>query len=321
MGKDYYNILNIPKNASDDEIKKAYRKLALKYHPDKNKSPGAEEKFKDVAEAYEVLSDKRKRDIYDQFGEEGLKGGVPGAGGSFQGGTTFYAFHGDPRATFAQFFGNANPFEEFFNESAMFSSFFEPISSDQISRASGSPRRQDPPVEHDLYIALEDILTGCSKTMKISKNVLKSNGKLQKEDKMLNIDVKPGWKAGTTITFPKEGDQGPNRVPADVIFIIRDKPHPIFKRDGSDIRYTAKISLKNALCGCTITVPLLGGGSTVLNMTDDVIKPDKVKIIPGQGLPYPKQPSRRGDLVVNFDIVFPDKITPTMRKKIAECLP
>jgi len=75
MGKDYYKILGLVRGAaSDDDIKKAYRKMALKYHPDKNKSPGAEERFKEVAEAYEVLSDKRKREIYDQYGEEGLKG-------------------------------------------------------------------------------------------------------------------------------------------------------------------------------------------------------------------------------------------------------
>lgn len=73
MGKDYYKILGLPKSATDDEIKKAYRKLALKYHPDKNKAPGAEDRFKEVAEAYEVLSDKKKRDIFDQYGEEGLK--------------------------------------------------------------------------------------------------------------------------------------------------------------------------------------------------------------------------------------------------------
>lgn len=75
MGKDYYKILGISKNANEDDIKKAYRKLALKYHPDKNKAPGAEERFKEVAEAYEVLSDKRKREIFDQYGEEGLKVG------------------------------------------------------------------------------------------------------------------------------------------------------------------------------------------------------------------------------------------------------
>ena len=74
MGKDYYKILGISKGASEDDVRKAYRKMALKFHPDKNKSAGAEEKFKEIAEAYEVLSDKRKRDIYDKYGEEGLKG-------------------------------------------------------------------------------------------------------------------------------------------------------------------------------------------------------------------------------------------------------
>lgn len=103
MGKDFYKILGIQKGANDDEIKKAYRKLALKYHPDKNKSAGAEERFKEIAEAYEVLSDKKKRDIYDQYGEEGLHGGAPGGGPGTDGGQSFsYEFHGDPRATFAQ---------------------------------------------------------------------------------------------------------------------------------------------------------------------------------------------------------------------------
>ncbi|CAG2173308.1 unnamed protein product, partial [Oppiella nova] len=123
MGKDYYSILGISKNATVDDIKKAYRKLALKYHPDKNKAPEAEEKFKLIAEAYEVLSDKKKRDIYDQYGEEGLNAGGGGGGGpgghGFHGGNGgqhfSYTFHGDPRATFAAFFGTDNPFEMFFN--------------------------------------------------------------------------------------------------------------------------------------------------------------------------------------------------------------
>ncbi|VDO53927.1 unnamed protein product [Brugia timori] len=80
MGKDYYKVLGIAKGASDDEIKKAYRKMALKYHPDKNKEPGSEAKFKEVAEAYDVLSDPKKKEIYDKFGEDGLKGGEGGFG-------------------------------------------------------------------------------------------------------------------------------------------------------------------------------------------------------------------------------------------------
>lgn len=269
MGKDYYQILGIPRNASDDDIKKAYRKLALKYHPDKNKATGAEEKFKEVAEAYEVLSDKKKKDIYDKYGEEGLKGSAGNSGPTGQGGTYTYSFHGDPRATFAQFFGTSSPFQAFFDMGGggtrMFG-FDEDMDVEdnfgigafrgpgnafrsQSFNVHGSPtktkgRDQDPPVEHDLYITLEEICKGCTKKMKISRRVIQQDGSSKKEDKVLTINIKPGWKAGTKITFQKEGDQTRNKLPADIVFIIRDKPHSLFKREGSDIRYTAKILLK-----------------------------------------------------------------------------
>lgn len=111
MGIDYYKVLGIEKGASEDDIKKAYRKMALKYHPDKNKSPNAEEKFKQVAEAYEVLSDPKKKEIYDMYGEEGLKGGVGGPSG--RPGTTTFTFSNDPRETFRTFFGTDDPFNIF----------------------------------------------------------------------------------------------------------------------------------------------------------------------------------------------------------------
>ena len=108
------------------------------------------------------------------------------------------------------------------------------------------PRRQDAPIQHDLQVALEDIFHGCTKKMKISRKVVAPDGKsLTKEDKVLSIEIKPGWKAGTKITFPKEGDQLPNTVPADVVFVIKDKPHSFFKREGGDIVHTVKLSLKD----------------------------------------------------------------------------
>lgn len=317
MGKDYYRILEISKNATDDDIKKAYRKLALKYHPDKNKSPGAEERFKEVAEAYEVLSDKKKREVYDQYGEEGLKGGIPSANtGGFS-----YTFHGDPRATFAQFFGNTNPFQSFF-EGFGFDGDDDPFTVIMGSPQMGSrTKSQDPPVEHDLYVSLEDINTGCAKKMRISRKVLHPDGSLRQEEKILAIDVKPGWKAGTKITFPKEGDQGHNKIPADIVFILKDKPHPVFKREGSDLKYTAKVTLKQALCGCTVEVPTLSGVKKTLNFTNDVIKPNTIKRIQNCGLPLPKEPSRRGDLLVSFDIVFPDRITGVAKEALQKALP
>lgn len=243
----------------------------MKYHPDKNRSAGAEEKFKEIAEAYEVLSDAKKREVYDKFGEEGLKGGAGSAGGG--GGGTTYTFHGDPKATFAQFFGSASPFQTFFEfggplgnrvfsfhdddmdiddplglgvgpqrqsgQSGAFRSHSFNFVGPNSGRGGNKDRAQDPAIEHDLYISLEEILRGCTKKMKISKRVVQPDGSTKKEDKVLTINVKPGWKAGTKITFQKEGDQGRGKVPADIVFIIRDKPHPLFRREGSDIRYTA----------------------------------------------------------------------------------
>lgn len=352
MGKDYYKILGLSKGATDEEIKKAYRKLALKYHPDKNKTPGAEERFKEVAEAYEVLSDKKKRDVYDMHGEEGLKGGIPGGTGPGQGFT--YTFHGDPRATFAQFFGSANPFQAFFDMTGPGSNRMFGFQDDDMdvdmdpfatlgmgarnagpggafrshsfnfhgnTNKASKDKMQDPPIEHDLYVSLEDILKGCTKKMKICRKVVQPDGTTRKEDKVLTINVKPGWKAGTKITFQREGDQGRNKIPADIVFIIRDKPHPYFKREGSDIRYTAKISLKQALCGCIVEIPTMTGEKLSLNFTNEIIKPNTVKHIQGHGLPLPKEPSRKGDLIVAFDIKFPDHLTPSVKDILYDTLP
>ncbi|OXA41784.1 dnaJ protein homolog 1 [Folsomia candida] len=347
MGKDYYKILGINKSATDDEIKKAYRKLALKYHPDKNKAPSAEEQFKLVAEAYEVLSDKKKREIYDQYGEEGLKGSSGGGGGgnhqNHGGHQNFtYSYHGDPRATFAQFFGTSDPFASFFQMGGLGGGIFDDDGHEDNSfinfgmpggrrtqsfNIHGTPsksrefQQQDSAVEHDLYVSLEDIDKGCTKKMKISRNVIVSDGTRKKEDKVLTIVVKAGWKAGTKITFPREGDQTTGKIPADIVFIIRDKPHPTFKRENCDIRYTAKVALRDALCGTIVEVPTLGGQPLQLNMLSRVIKPSTVEKIPGKGLPYPKEPSRKGDLLVSFDIIFPEKLPTETKDLLRDILP
>jgi DnaJ-class molecular chaperone len=214
MGKDYYKILGVARSASDDDLKKAYRKLALKFHPDKNKSPQAEERFKEIAEAYDVLSDKRKREIYDQVGEEGLKNGFPGGGQPGQGGHPgqggagpdggfHYTFHGDPRATFAQFFGTSNPFDNLFGGSSSNTYVFGmendddplttlmggggPYRSQSFNTSpmrAPKPKTQDPAIEHDLSIPLEDIAQGCTKKMKISRKVFGMDGSQRREDKV-----------------------------------------------------------------------------------------------------------------------------------------
>nr|XP_019940040.1 PREDICTED: dnaJ homolog subfamily B member 1-like [Paralichthys olivaceus] len=345
MGKDYYDILGISKAASEEDIKKAYRKQALKYHPDKNKSPGAEEKFKEIAEAYDVLSDPNKKDIYDRYGEEGLKGGGPSAGGGDGPGAFSYTFQGDPHAIFAEFFGGRNPFEQFFG--ARNGGKEEDMDTDDPfarfgmggSGMGGFPRsfssgmggmgghssvvkkQQDPPVVHNLRVTLEEVLSGCTKKMKISRKRLNPDGRtLRTEDKILEVQIKKGWKEGTKITFPKEGDETPRNIPADVVFVLKDKPHPLFKRDGSDIVYTAKISLRDALCGCTVNAPTLDN-RTVNVPTTDIVQPGMRRRVSGEGLPYPKRPGRRGDLIVEYEVKFPDRLSQSARDTIAQVIP
>lgn len=353
MGKDYYKILGVAKGVSDEELKKAYRKMALKYHPDKNKSPGAEDKFKEIAEAYDVLSDPKKREIFDKYGEEGLKGGVPGGGGGFTGGTPdaggYYHYSGDPRETFRMFFGEENnPFGSFFMggpgggprnmfhfstgtddhmdvDDEPFPQFNRGPSTSSfpggMGRGMGRRKRQDPAVVKDLQVSLEEVLNGTSKKLKITRRVLNPDGQSTRvEDKILQIDVKPGWKAGTKITFPKEGDQTPNSIPADIVFVIKDKPHSTFVRDGQDIRYKARIALRDALCGTTIQVPTLSGRKIPLNLME-IVGPGSQRRIQGEGLPYAKQPSKKGDLIIEFDIKFPDKISQSAREILRDCIP
>ncbi|XP_040892918.1 dnaJ homolog subfamily B member 1b [Toxotes jaculatrix] len=345
MGKDYYDILGIKKGASEDDIKKAYRKQALKYHPDKNKSPGAEEKFKEIAEAYDVLSDPKKKDVYDRYGEEGLKGGGPTGGGGGGPGTFSYTFQGDPHAIFAEFFGGRNPFEQFFG--ARNGGMDEDMDTDDpFARfgmggggMGGFPRsfssnmggmgghssvvkkQQDPPVVHDLRVSLEEVLTGCTKKMKISRKRLNPDQRtVRTEDKILEVQIKKGWKEGTKITFPKEGDETPTNIPADVVFVLKDKPHPVFKRDGSDIIYTARISLRDALCGCTVNSPTLDGRTVTVSSTD-IVQPGMKRRVSGEGLPYPKRPDRRGDLIVEYEVKFPERLSQSARDTIAQVLP
>ncbi|VIO93317.1 DnaJ homolog subfamily B member 4, putative [Brugia malayi] len=332
MGKDYYKVLGIAKGASDDEIKKAYRKMALKYHPDKNKEPGSEAKFKEVAEAYDVLSDPKKKEIYDKFGEDGLKGGEGGFGCP---GGVHYEFQGDPMQMFAQFFGGSDPFSTFFASGSTTGGsgpqlFFSTGGDDMHFDFPGMPfamgghsrrQRQDPVVQHELLVSLEDIYKGCTKKMKITRKVLAPDGQSTRiEDKVLTINIKPGWKSGTKITFPKEGDQHPGRVPADIVFVIKDKHHPKFKREGADIRYVHKLALRDALCGTVVHVPTLDGTTYPMRI-NDIIRPNTSRRLTGQGLPNPKMAGRRGDLIVEFDVKFPDSLPLASKELIMNALP
>jgi len=344
MGKDYYKILGVPRAASEDEVKKAYKKMALKYHPDKNKCAGAEEKFKEIAEAYEVLSDKQKREIFDRYGEEGLKGSAGGPAGNAPGGFT-YEFRGDPREIFSRMFGDGNPFGNVFggggggstifmqsngsaDEDMDYTPFggFSGLSFMHGGNSAGMPgistrlkRTRDAPIQHDVSVSLDELYTGCTKKMKISRRVVSPDGTSSVQEKILTVDIKPGWKAGTKITFPEEGDQYPGRIPADVIFIIKERQHPKFKREGNDIVCTVDVSLRMALCGGQVTVPTISGKNIQLPFSQ--LNPSSVETIHNEGMPISKCPGERGNMLVRFNIVFPTNLLPASKQMLYNALP
>lgn len=295
-----------------------------------------------------------------------------------------YTFHGDPHAMFAEFFGGRSPFDQFFASHGGLDDDMhidDPFAAFGMGGMGGFPRsfksrvtgahggrekKKDPPVMHELKVSLEEVFSGCTKKMRISRKRLNPDGcSMRTEDKILTVDIKRGWKEGTKITFPKEGDETPTNIPADIVFVVKDKAHSYFQRDGSDIVHSVKISLKDvsvlclfwgvranctkceclhliffafvspcfcllstplitlthkALCGCTISAPTLDG-RTVTVTSHDVIKPGMKKRIVGEGLPLSKYPERRGDMVLEFLVTFPDKLGPGTREALVQILP
>uniref|UniRef100_A0A2N9G7Q4 J domain-containing protein n=1 Tax=Fagus sylvatica TaxID=28930 RepID=A0A2N9G7Q4_FAGSY len=317
MGVDYYKILQVDKSAKDEDLKKAYRKLAMKWHPDKNPNnmKEAESKFKEISEAYEVLSDPQKRAIYDQYGEEGLKGQVPppDAGRGGPGGATYFqtgdgptVFRFNPRNAndiFAEFFGFSSPFGGMGmggSGSGMRSGTrsFGGMFGDDIFSSFGEGRpmsqglRKAPPIESTLPCSLEELYKGTTKKMKISREIADASGMTLPVEEILTIEIKPGWKKGTKITFPEKGNEQPNVIPADLVFIIDEKPHSIFTRDGNDLVVTQKITLAEALTGYTVHLTTLDGRSLTIPI-NNVIHPDYEEVVPKEGMPIPKDPSKR----------------------------
>lgn len=337
MGKNYYKILGVEKDANPDQLKKAYRKLAMKWHPDKHQSEKAKKQaetmFKDIAEAYDVLSDPEKKKIYDAFGEEGLKGGV-GPGGmpnmSASGGPnvrTFVYTGVDPSDLFSQFFGRHSQFFDDDMGSSMGGGIGSFMSGSPFEMSMGmghdafgrAPTRSQPKqYVVDLKVTLEDILRGGRKKLKVTRQRFGAHQRIQ-EEKILEVAIKPGWKDGTKITFSGEGDQeSPSKAPGDVVFIVKTQPHPRFVRNGDHLIYATKITLAEALTGKKVPIDLLDGRKILVNC-QPVITPNYRKLVANEGIPNSKT-GERGDLIIEFDIVFPSRLGADQAEKIAQLL-
>ncbi|KAF3321257.1 dnaJ protein [Carex littledalei] len=332
----YYEVLGVPKSASQDELKKAYRKAAMKNHPDKGGDP---EKFKELAQAFEVLSDPEKREIYDQYGEDALKEGMGGGGASSH----------SPFDIFEQFFGGGGSF------------------GGGSSRGYRQKRGED--VVHALKVSLEELYNGTTKKLSLSRNVLcqkckgkgsksgnsgRCNGchgngvrtvtrqigpgmiqqmqhvcsecrgsgevisekdkctqckgnKVVQEKKVVEVHVEKGMLHGQKITFQGEADEAPDTVTGDIVFVLQQKEHPKFKRKSDDLFVEHTLSLTEALCGFQFALTHLDGRQLLIRSNPgEVIKPDQYKAINDEGMPHHVRPFMKGRLYIQFKVEFPD---------------
>ncbi|KAJ8773368.1 hypothetical protein K2173_028545 [Erythroxylum novogranatense] len=188
-----------------------------------------------------------------------------------------------------------------------------------IMFSNSSGMLKPPPIQKDLDCTLEELCYGCTKKVKVTRDVLTNTGQIAEEEEVLKIKVKPGWTKGTTISFEGMGNETLGCFPADINFVIAEKRHSLFRRDGDDLEIVVEIPLVKALTGCEISVPLLGGEEMSLRI-DDVIYPGYQEVIEGQGMPSTKEQGKRGDLKVVFLVEFPAQLTDEQRSDIFSIL-
>ena len=291
---DYYNVLEIDKRATEEEIKKAYKKKALRWHPDRNKGneKEASKKFQDIAQAYSVLSDPEKRKMYDLYGSNDPR--VTGSG--MEPDTEFdTSDFGNVRFThvsggFGKHDFAKNIFENFFgasfnvhNDSDDDVDDFAQFHRRNANRATVKrPKRL---IEHNLKCTLEDLYFGVSKKVKIEKEDVK-------------IDISPGWKEGTKITFD-------NIANSKIIFILEQKKHEIFTRIENDLMMTLHISWTEALKGFTKEIKFLDNSTNTIRLKG-IPSSDYKYTIKNKGMPIRKEGKQigYGNLIINFVVKF-----------------
>ena len=342
--RDYYEVLGVEKNASADEIKKAYRKSAMKYHPDRN--PGdkaAEEKFKELGEAYEVLSDQEKRSRYDQFGFAGVDPNYGGGAGGYGGGFGFDGF-GDFGDIFGEFFGGGSRRQNTQNmprrgenvgarleltfEEAAFGVEKE-VSAQRIencavcngsgsadgvietcSQCHGSGQVRTVRNIMGMQMQSQTTCPQCSGRGKIIKNpcnTCRGKGKVRRTQK-IKVKVPAGVDAGQTVRIRNEGSVGSNGGPnGDLMVEIYLKRHPIFERDGINVYCEVPISFTQAALGAEIEVPTLDGKETF--EIPEGTQTGKMFTMMGKGIPVVNNPKRRGDHRFTVVVETPTKLT------------
>lgn len=302
--KDYYKILGVEKGASADELKKAYRKLAVKYHPDKNPDDkAAEDKFKEVTEAYTVLTDPEKRKMYDQFGQAGNyynPGGAGGPRGPFGGGNYQQGF--DPFA--AGGFGGSGFGAGFSSASAK--DIFSEVFGD-LGDIFGSPRRGPGPqrgadLKYNLSITLEDAASGTDKLISFVRKKGTTN-----ETAKLSVNIPAGVKQGQRLKLRGEGDQLASGGHAgDLYVVIQLLPHPLFVRSELDVQMELPISFVDAILGTSVEIPTLSGKANL--KVPKGTHSGQVFRLKSKGFPSLKS-SERGDMLIRVIVDVPTELS------------
>eukprot|EP01083_Nonionella_stella_P160884 526271_1 len=272
--------------------------------------------------------EEEKRKIFDQFGEDGLKRGAGmAAGGGVPGGAHFQSYNFENSDMFKNMFsGGGHPkgfdmFSQFFGGDDAFG-MFSNIGGGGGGFAQQGKRKMDP-VNVDLFCSLEELFSGCTKKRKITRKRLNPDNRTCRSDqKILSIAVRPGWKAGTKVTFDREGDEHPQLEASDIIFIVKETPHPSFKRKGNDLIKPIAVSLKKALTGFTFTVKTLEGRQLQVPVPPirEYSPTGLYHTVPGEGMPISKSGGRqRGNLLLEMTVRVPD-LSSSQKQKISAIL-
>ncbi|MCH8869036.1 MAG: molecular chaperone DnaJ [Chloroflexi bacterium] len=344
--RDYYDTLGVSQGASDEDIKKAFRKLAMEYHPDRNRREGAEEKFKEINEAYQVLSDSEKRGTYDRFGHAG----VTGNGKGFEG--------------FENFGGFGDIFDAFFGGS---------------SRSRPNAARRGSDLQYSLTVEFEEAVFGVDQDVELQRtetcsschgsrseggaapqtcsncggvgevrrahqsvfgqfvqvvacNVCRGDGRIitdpcsrcrgsgqERRNRKLEVSIPGGIEEGTQVRLRGEGEQGINGGPAgDLYVVVRIKPHEIFRREGNDIVYTLPLNVAQAALGAKVIIPTLKGEAEM--EIPSATQSGQSFRLKGKGVPYLRS-KRRGDQIVHVFVNTPTDLTEEQQallEKLAE---
>jgi DnaJ-class molecular chaperone len=312
--KDYYKILGVPKNATTEDVKKAYRKLARQYHPDVNKGANAEKRFKEVNEANEVLSDPSKRKRYDTIGPDWERY-AQGMGGQ-PGGNFHWAYNGPSEG-----FGDAGGFSDFFR--TLFGDIgnggtgtMDDLLGRQRSRTRARSRSGED-YETEVEVTLPEAYRGSERSVEI----VQPNGSGPRK---LSVKIPAGVRDGQRIRLAGQGGAGSGGGRAGDLFLrVQVRPHPFFVRDGDDLRAELPVALHEALLGADVTIPTLKG-RVMLRIPPETQNGRTIRLA-GQGMPRGRGPWARseatggyGDLYVTVKVVLPTKLNDKERELAKE---